>query len=518
MRCFRAVFTALVLALLAPVCAWSQDVTLTSRDGSVELSGTLISYDGEFYRIDTIYGPLTVDGQGVQCSGIGCPDPEAFVARFAISGSARFGNGLMPALIGAFARQRGLSVTREVRDDDNSVFVLKTPEGDEQARIALRASTTAEGFADLIASEADIALALREINDSEAARAREAGQGELTRNARSRVIALDGLVPVVATRNRVTDITVDQLAQVFSGDITSWAALGGPDRPINLHLIARGRVVSDAFKQKVMDPAQKTFSDAITWHDTLDGLSDAVALDAQGIGITSWSAVANAHPLRLIGPCGAVLDATTRTLKSKDYPLDLPLLVYTPARRLPLLAREFLAFFNSPGAEIVIRRAGYVDQGIDRISLDAQGNRLANAIAAAGDEIALPELQRMVKALYGARRLSLSFRFRGGSTRLDAQSHGNITRLARALEGGAFDGRELIFVGFSDGQGGAPANQAISKRRAESVRSAIRSVAHMADFDKVRLLVEAFGEAMPVACDDSGWGREVNRRVEVWLR
>jgi phosphate transport system substrate-binding protein len=34
----------------------------------------------------------------------------------------------------------------------------------------------------------------------------------------------------------------------------------------------------------------------------------------------------------------------------------------------------------------------------------------------------------------------------------------------------------------------------------------------------VRLRAEAYGEALPMACDDSDWGRRVNRRVEVWLR
>jgi phosphate transport system substrate-binding protein len=44
------------------------------------------------------------------------------------------------------------------------------------------------------------------------------------------------------------------------------------------------------------------------------------------------------------------------------------------------------------------------------------------------------------------------------------------------------------------------------------------TAAETADFTQVDLKTEAFGEAMPMACDDSAWGRQVNRRVEVWLR
>jgi phosphate transport system substrate-binding protein len=36
--------------------------------------------------------------------------------------------------------------------------------------------------------------------------------------------------------------------------------------------------------------------------------------------------------------------------------------------------------------------------------------------------------------------------------------------------------------------------------------------------DRVSLEVLGFGEAMPLACDDSALGRHANRRVEVWLR
>jgi phosphate transport system substrate-binding protein len=36
--------------------------------------------------------------------------------------------------------------------------------------------------------------------------------------------------------------------------------------------------------------------------------------------------------------------------------------------------------------------------------------------------------------------------------------------------------------------------------------------------DLLTLDIDAFGEAMPMACDDSAWGRQVNRRVEIWVR
>ena len=115
-------------------------------------------------------------------------------------------------------------------------------------------------------------------------------------------------------------------------------------------------------------------------------------------------------------------------------------------------------------------------------------------------------------------RLSLSFRFETGSTRPDAQSRSNIQLLARALEAGTYDTRKLLFIGFSDGQGPASGNLKIAAARARSVMRAVIEAAETANLDRVELAADAFGEALPMACDDSAWGRGVNRRVEVWVR
>ena len=47
---------------------------------------------------------------------------------------------------------------------------------------------------------------------------------------------------------------------------------------------------------------------------------------------------------------------------------------------------------------------------------------------------------------------------------------------------------------------------------------AVREAAETLAKGRVDMDATAFGEALPMACDDSEWGRQVNRRVEVWLR
>lgn len=512
-----AIFAALFA--FAGLQALAQDVTLTSRDGKVELIGTLLGFDGEFYRLRTEYGELTVDGSGVNCEGPGCPNLQDFVAEVNLSGSATMGAVLMPALIDAFATRNGYRVARETVDATRFAYVLtRADTGKTAARFDFRATNTDEGFADLLADEADIVLALREVRRDERINAREAGMGDLTGTNRSRVLALDAVVPVVSASNPIKAISPLDLARIFAGLITNWQDLGGPDAPIDLHLPTPSSGLSQAIVDQVMTPAELQLADGITRHALPTQIADAVARDTFALGITSYAERQNTQVLTLGGTCGFFLDAARRTIKTEDYPLTAPMFLYFPARRLPLIAREFLAFTRGPGAQNVIRRAGFVDQTPEEISVDEQGNRFANAITVAGGETSLEELQRMTATLMPMARLTTSYRFEAGSIRLDAQSRSNVQQLARALEQGQYDARQLMFVGFSDGDGAAKANRDIALRRAQAVQRAVSAAAVTANMERVDVRVDAFGEALPMACDDTAWGRQVNRRVEVWVR
>lgn len=505
-----------ILLFSAPLAA--QDVTLTSPDGSVEINGTLLGFDGEFYRLETVYGELTVDGTGVNCAGPACPDLQNYVAELSVSGSATIGEVLMPALIEGFALQRGYDAIRERTDQTHFIYKLRNKaDGALLGHFDFRVTNTDEGFADLLADEADIVMSLREIRLTENRRAQESGLGDLTAANRSRVLALDAMVAITAPGNPVDMISPAMLARVFAGRVTNWNQLGGPDAPISMHLRDAKSGVSQALQDRLMTPAGLVLDSGILRHASNKALTQAVTDDPFAIGISSYSETGNADVLVLTGTCGFSLRAGRVTIKTEDYPLTAPMFLYMPARRLPKLAREFLTYTRSPSAQIVIRRAGFVDQAPEELSINQQGDRFANAISLIGSEIELDEVQRMVKVLSPMKRLSTSFRFRAGSSTLDAQSLSNVQQLARAIETGEYDERALKFVGFSDGQGPATSNRRIAQQRARAVLAAVKKAAETVDLDDLNISVDAFGEALPMACDDSAWGRQVNRRVEVWV-
>ena len=519
MKQFCAALLAALFLVVSVGASRADDVTLRSRDGAIELSGTLLGFDGEYYRVETQYGELTVDGSGVLCEGPGCPSLTPFVAELSISGSSTIGDVLMPALVEGFALQSGLKAERITRDEAHFDYVLTGPEGKTPVgRFRFRVTSTDEGFADLLADEADLVMALREIRPGELSLAAEVGLGQLDDLNRSRVLALDAMTVIVSPTNPVAAVSVSDLARILAGQIDNWRTLGGPDAPITIHMRDAQSGIAQAVEDRVLQQAGLRLTDEVIRHATNVALADAVARDQLALGVASYSEIGNSKPLALTGTCGFQLRANRLTIKTEDYPLTAPMFLYIPARRLPKLARDFLAYARTAPAQIITRRAGFVDQAPEEIALNAQGDRFANAIRVAEGEADLLALKRMVDTLAPLRRLSTSFRFEAGAARLDAQSRSNVQQLAHAIEAGVYDGRQLVFVGFSDGEGPAEGNLRIAQQRAQAVKQAIEAAVETADLSQLQLSTDAFGEAMPMACDDTSWGRQVNRRVEVWVR
>jgi phosphate transport system substrate-binding protein len=507
--CFAAVF-------LCASTAKADPVTVHSAEGGLMLVGEVIGYDGEFLQMSTDYGPLTLRYASVVCEGAACPDPDVYVPKVRLSGASRMAEVAVPALIEAFGRSNGWQSELTQIDPSHFHIVLRDETQGVQAEFTFRVSNTDEGFADLIAYEADMAMAVREIRNDEADIARSVGLGDLTAPQQSRIIGLDALVPVVHPALGLDAIALKDVALAYRGVIDNWAEIGGPDLPIQRHLGPGTSGSVQFFVDRAVRPESGTLAQDVTLHASFDAVADAVADTPGSIGMLPYGKTQNTQPLMLRDSCGFTSIPVMTTLKTEDYPLTQPLFLYLPDRRQPKIVRDFLAWLRSPEAQLVVRRAGFVDQGAVPIPLDSQGQRFANAITKAGEDIPLAELQRLVRVLMPRTRLSTSFRFEVGSTRLDAQSRSNLMSLGQAIRDGRYDGQSLMLVGFSDGRGAPAPNRELSSARAEAVKRALIAVLGSLP-ESVVVETEAFGEALPMGCDDTEWGRQLNRRVELWV-
>ena len=485
---------AYIAALLITRPAYAQDVTLTSLNGGITISGFLQGYDGDFYRVKTNYGVLTVDGQGVICDGPACPDLVAPKATVRFVGAADAGRALLPPLIAAFAASLGLDYAQGAGPEFVAAF--SDPSNDKPlAEFSFSPAPPRASSDALTAGRAEFSLA-----------------ASVEPDLGHRALALDALLPVMAADNPTPHISTADLARALTGEVTNWHDVGGPDMPIVLHSLAADSDLQRALAARLGQPTAKA-----TVHPDMASLALAVARDPWALAVTGRAMQGGAKALPLTDSCGFPMLASALAVKAEDYPLSLPIFLLTPRRRLPLFARQFLEFLATPAAQNAVRAAGFVDRSPERQPMTADGLRLINAIQGAGDEVTLPDLKRLVDGMAGADRLSLTFRFEDGSSQLDPQSRENLTDLARLLETGAFKGEDAVFAGFSDGSGAALANLELSRARAQSVADALLLAAPELGIDLIPN-VAAYGETMPMACDITAPGRQLNRRVELWIK
>ncbi len=487
----KAGLAALCVALVCGSAA-AQDVTLVAREGGIVLSGTLQGYDGEFYRIATAYGTLTVDGQGVICEGPACPElvaPKALIRVVGVPDAVK----LLPALAEAFATSRGL-IYEPVTGDEFAARILDPETRKDLAELSFQPMAPEAATAAVEAGLADLKLAFRS----------EDGLS-------SHTVAMDGLVAIAAPDNPTPEISTVNLARVLSGEVANWAEIGGPDMPIVLHALAPDTDLQQALAARLgQTPA------AAIVHPDLAALAEAVAKDPWAIAISGRSAIVPARRMPLTDSCGFPLLPNTLAIKAGDYPLSLPVMLLAAKRRLPLMTREFLSFLRTPVAGEAVAAAGFIDRSASRQPMTADGLRLINAIQGAGEDVTLEDLKRLAGIMDGADRLSFTFRFEDGSSTLDAVSQDSLADLAQLIASGQFRDEKLVLAGFSDGSGAAEANLALSVERAARVAQELAVVAP--DLSPAQMpIVEGFGEALPMACDETATGRQLNRRVELWV-
>ncbi|SEP59350.1 phosphate transport system substrate-binding protein [Loktanella sp. DSM 29012] len=501
-----AASVAALFACLSPLAA--QEVTITSAQGGLSVTGRIVSYDGQYMRVESDYGPLTVDYSTVQCSGAACPDPAQYVPRLRISGEARATEILLPALLDGFARQADLTAQQIVTDDMLSGIMLLDAQNAPVLDVPVLPSNSAEAFADLVTFRADAALSFREILDVENQRAADVGLADLRGLGHAFILGIDALVPIVSPLNPQRRIDPGLLDAAFTGVVTAW-----PDgTPLSLHLGPELDGQADAFLASLPGDAA-----SLTRHRDAAALSAAVAEDVGALGVTALSETGVAQAVSLVDTCGLVSAPRISSIKTQDYPLTTPLFLTLAQQRQPQIVLDFLGYLRSPEAHLIIRRAGLVDLGVVPIPLDGQGGRLAHAITIAGVDTPLTELQRMVQLMHARARSSLTFRFDVGTATLDPVSNANLLTLAHDIRAGLYDGRDILLIGFSDGEGPALANLELSGERAKRVRDRLLDVLGDDLPETVQIDTAAFGEALPIGCDDTARGRQANRRVEVWI-
>ena len=221
----------------------------------------------------------------------------------------------------------------------------------EGVTIQVSGGGSGTGIAALLDGTTDIADSSRPISERETAdlQTRQHAAPHETR------VAIDALAIYVSQSSTVQSLSLDQLQQIFTGAVTNWSAVGGPDAPIVLYSRENSSGTYAYFKEHVLHGG-----DFAAQAQTLPGTAaviNAISHDPNGIG---YGGIGYAEGVRVL-PISNGAEPVAPTMEnalSGAYPISRYLFMYT-AGEPSGLAADFLTWVVTPEGQTFVEQAGY---------------------------------------------------------------------------------------------------------------------------------------------------------------
>lgn len=167
------------------------------------------------------------------------------------------------------------------------------------------------------------------------------------------VVGLDGIALVVNPVNKLEDITLQDLAKVYSGEITNWKELGGDDKSIVVIGREDGSGTRDGFESIVMGDKEPKYAQEL---ESTGSVINAVATTDGAIGYASLANVDETVKALKVGG----IEATEENVKSGAYEVQRPFICATLKGSDNKLVKAYLDFILSEEGQALVLAQGAV--------------------------------------------------------------------------------------------------------------------------------------------------------------
>jgi phosphate transport system substrate-binding protein len=210
-----------------------------------------------------------------------------------------------------------------------------------EVNISVMGGSSSVGVQQAASGTVDIGTCSRELVASE--------KGAVVEN----ILAKDGVAIILHPSNPVNDLSLEQIRNIYTGSITNWEEVGGPDESI--HVIAReeGSGTREAFQLLVMDYQLITASAIL---QTSNGsMRVSVAGDRNSIGFLSFGYIDDSVKAISISGVAPIVD----NAKNGSYPIVRPLLFLTKSQPRGIV-KDFIDFCLSEEGQSIVDAEGYL--------------------------------------------------------------------------------------------------------------------------------------------------------------
>lgn len=232
---------------------------------------------------------------------------------------------------GSTSMEKVIGVLGETFEADTGITVTYNPTG------------SGSGIKAVAAGTCDIGLSSRDLKDEEKEQGLEAT-----------VLAYDGIAIIVNPENPVSDLDVETIAQIYTGEIANWSEIGGNDAEIVLIGREAGSGTRDGF-ESITDT-----EDNCKYRQELTSTGDVITTVAGNPAAIGYASVASVKDsVKMVTVSGVA--PTEETIKDGSYVVQRPFVLVTKAdAELSESAQEFFDYITSENARDAISSAGVV--------------------------------------------------------------------------------------------------------------------------------------------------------------
>jgi phosphate transport system substrate-binding protein len=225
----------------------------------------------------------------------------------------------------------------------------------------------AEKLADKYEEHNDIKIEVNQIGSSAGITNATSGVSEIGMSSRDlkeeeranglteEIISYDGIVVVTHPSNKVTDLTIEQAKQIFTGEVTNWKEVGGDDMEIVVVSREDGSGSRDAFQEIVDYSSGELIRSAIVASGN-GNIKTTVATNKHAVGFISFEYIdSSISPVKING-----VEATAENVLNQTYGLSRPFLFVYKEENLSEQGKQFIDYILSSEGQQVVSEAGLI--------------------------------------------------------------------------------------------------------------------------------------------------------------
>ena len=229
-------------------------------------------------------------------------------------------------------------------------------------KITVNGGGSGEGIASLLNGTTDLANASRQMKEDEYAAAESNGQ-----DIKEYIVLYDGICVITSKNIDVKELSIDQLSDIFTGKISNWSEVGGPDADIVAAARDTNSGTGEYFLERVVqkDKTEKDndYSDMCLRLQSNSDVVNQVAGNENTIGYIGIGYLKSAgENVNLVGvkDGGSAILPSVETVADKSYPISRDLYIYGDTSTMTEIANAFMEFVLSAEGQALGEEAGFV--------------------------------------------------------------------------------------------------------------------------------------------------------------